>query len=65
MTFIIFGFVWSILVLLILGLVVIRKWLRKRIDLAVWRGHDPHASRGPGVEEEKAIWNGNKEMHMK
>ena len=65
MTFIIFGFVWSILVLLILGFVVIRKWLRKKVDLAVWGGHNPNAPRGPGVEEEKEIWNGNKEMHMK
>jgi hypothetical protein len=65
MTFIIFVLAWSLVLVLILGFVVLRKWLRKRVDLAVWSAQEPHEPGNPSAEHERAAWNGNKDMQMK
>ncbi len=68
MTLIIFGFTLSILMVLGLGIVILRKWLQKQADLHIWterqlqlRADDAEAKR----REDPATWRRNKQMNMR
>jgi H+/gluconate symporter-like permease len=68
MTVIIFGFALSVLVVLALGFVILRKWLQKQADLHIWterqlklREEDAEAKR----REDPKTWRRNKQMNMR
>lgn len=68
MTVLIFGFTLSILVVLALGFVILRKWMQKQADLHIWterqlklREEESEAKR----REDPATWRRNKQMNMR
>jgi hypothetical protein len=68
MTLIIFGFTSSVLVVLILGFVLLRKWLQRQADLHIWterqlklREEESEAKR----REDPKTWRRNKQMNMR
>lgn len=68
MTLIIFGFVFSVLVVLGLGFVILRKWMQKQADLHIWterqlklREEDAEAK----LREDPKTWRRNKSMNMR
>jgi hypothetical protein len=68
MTFIIFGFTSSILVVLILGSVLMRKWLQKQADLLIWTEHQLRlrkAEHQTPTQEASEAWRRNRQMDMR
>ena len=68
MTLIIFGFTSSVLLVLILGFILLRKWLQKQADLHIWterqlklREEEAEAKQ----REDPKTWRRNKQMNMR
>lgn len=68
MTVIIFGLTLSILTVLILGFVILRKWMQKQADLHIWtekqlrlREDEKEAK----LREDPATWHRNQKMNMR
>jgi hypothetical protein len=67
-TLILFIVTLSVLTVLILGFVILRKWLQKQADLHIWTQHqlklraeEAEAKR----REDPRTWSRNKQMHMR
>jgi hypothetical protein len=68
MPLIIFGCTFSVLLVLILGFILLRKWLQKQADLHIWterqlklRAEEAEAKR----REDPVTWRRNKQMNMR
>jgi hypothetical protein len=68
MTVLIFGFTFSILAALILGFVLLRKWLQKQADLLIWTEHQLRLRKAVAqtpTEEASEAWRRNQQMNMR
>jgi hypothetical protein len=64
MTFVVAGLVLSLLLVLILSGVIVRKWLQRRADLRIWAERERQLKQAP-KEESTETWRENQRMWMR
>jgi hypothetical protein len=63
-TFVVAGLVLSLLLVLILSGVIVRRWLQRRADLRIWAERERQLKQAP-KEESTETWRENQRMWMR